>query len=734
MLLFIPTTALMLAALVLMGYAGWFTNSDNLPDLQEIESQNFELTLATVAYTADGEELGRYGRQNRTWVSYDSIPDHVINALVSTEDRRFWRHWGIDAWRTLSAVTQTVLGKIGLPFEQQGGSTITQQLARNLYNSQIGFRVSVVRKLKEMAAAVQLERRYSKEEVIEMYLNTVPFRHNAFGIEGAARTYFGKPTAKLDTLEAAALVGMLKASTTYDPVRNPENSRNRRNTVLRQMISQGFLEREFYDENKEKLTPARLRTANVTDSFAPYAAEYVRKWVQDWGNSAGFDVYADGLVVYTTIDSRLQAHAEAAVTTTLNSLQAVADCEWSAQRSKLLDFGEELDKYLGDACHQDPSQRFKYFWQVRRAELETFIKETQRYQRLLSDGRTAAEALANLRANAAFVDSLKTAKTRMESGFVSIDPRTGYVKAWVGGRDLTTEWYDHVNVARRQPGSTFKPLLYASAIQTGWSPQTQYVDSVFSYELVGSEDIWAPQNSGGEVSLERYTLHEALARSLNTISAQLIHELGPEQVVQFAKGMGIQSELEPVLSLALGTSDVSLLELATAYSTLANLGTRLDPVVVTRIEDQHGTPLYEYQSEPKVELIMETAVVIVDMMRDVVNQAYGTGHRIRWQFDQDGYDFAGKTGTTQEGADGWFMLMHPEMVTGSWVGFNDRRVTFRSQFWGQGAHNALFVVGEFLTRMNADPNVALSREVEFPHPLSTGEDGLRQDEAEQFEF
>ncbi len=734
MLLFIPATAVVLAALVLMGYAGWFTNSDNLPDLQEIESQNFELTLATVAYTADGEELGRYGRQNRTWVAYDSIPDHVINALVSTEDRRFWRHWGIDAWRTLSAVTQTVLGKIGLPFEQQGGSTITQQLARNLYNSQIGFRVSVERKLKEMAAAVQLERRYSKEEVIEMYLNTVPFRHNAFGIEGAARTYFGKPTTKLDTLEAAALIGMLKASTSYDPVRNPENSRNRRNTVMRQMISQGFLEREFYDENKEKLTPARLRTANVTDSFAPYAAEHVRKWVQEWGESAGFDVYADGLVVYTTIDSRLQEHAEAAVTTTLNALQAVADCEWSAQRNRFLDFGEELGKYLEDACHQDPSQRFKYFWQARKAELEAFIKESSRYQELLSDGRTVAEALAGLHANEAFLDSLKGAKTRMETGFVSIDPRTGYVKAWVGGRDLSTEWYDHVNVAKRQPGSTFKPLLYASAIQTGWSPQAQYMDSVFSYHVVGSDDIWAPQNSGGELSLERYSLQEALARSLNTISAQLINELGPAQVVQFARGMGIQSELEPVLSLALGTSDVSLLELATAYSTLANLGTRLDPVVVTRIEDQHGTPLYEYQAEPKVELIMETAIVIVDMMRDVINQAYGTGYRIRLQFGLDGYDFAGKTGTTQEGADGWFMLMHPEMVTGSWVGFNDRRVTFRSTFWGQGAHNALLVVGEFLTRINADPDAALSLEAEFPYPLSTGKEKLRQDEDEHYEF
>ncbi len=732
LLLSIPAGAMLLAALVMLGYASWFTTSDNLPELQTIESRNFELTLATIAYTADGMELGRYGRQNRTWVAFDSIPDHVVNALVSTEDRRFWRHWGIDLWRTSSAVTQTLLSKVGLPFEQQGGSTITQQLARNLYNSQIGFEVSVTRKLKEMGAAVQLERRYAKQEIIEMYLNTVPFRHNAFGIAAAAKTYFDKPATRLDTLETAALVGMLKASTSYDPVRNPENSRRRRNTVLRQMVQQGYLDREFYEAHREAITPTRLRTADVTDSFAPYAAEHVRQEVEAWGDSAGYDVYADGLVVHTTIDSRLQVQAEAAITNTLDALQAVADCEWSAQHSKRLDFGEALDQYMADDCHQDPPQRFAYFWQISQDLLDSFVRTTPRYRRLRSSGLSERAALSELRSNAAFMDSLKTAKTRMEAGLVSIDPRSGHVKSWVGGRDLSTEWYDHVNVARRQPGSTFKPLLYATAIQTGWSPEAKYRDSVYSYSVIGPDTVWAPQNSGGEVSNQYYSLQEALARSLNTISAQLINELGPDPVVQFAKGMGITSTLEPVLSLALGTSDVSLLELATAYSTLANLGTKVEPVVITRIEDQHGTPLYEYRPEPVVELNKETAIVIVDMMRDVINQDYGTGYRIRWQYGQDAYDFAGKTGTTQEGADGWFMLMHPEMVTGAWVGFNDRRITFRSTFWGQGAHNALFVVGDYLQRINANPVTALDASATFPFPLSYDKDASRN--TEHYEF
>ena len=717
LLLVIPAAAMMLAALAITGYARWFISSDHLPDLQEIESQNFKLTLATVAYTADGKELGRYGRQNRTWIAYGSIPPHVRHALLCTEDKRFRRHWGIDTWRTASALIQTMLNKVGLPFRQQGGSTISQQLARNLYNNQIGFEVSMQRKLKEMAAAVQLERRYAKEEIIEMYLNTVPFRHNAYGIEAAARTYFGKSTADIDTLEAATLVGMLKATTTFDPVRNPENSRNRRNTVLRNMIRQDSLEQEFYDANYKRMTPTRLHTADVTDSFAPYVAEYVRQRVQYLGDSLGFDVYKDGLVVHTTIDSRWQEHANAAVDSTLEALQAVANCEWSAPRSKRLDFLEELDKYLADQCHQDKHQRFAYFWEKHQGKLDAFLKETHRYRLLRNSGQSASAALAVLRADDALMDSLKDAKSRMETGFVAMDPSSGHVKAWVGGRNLKTERYDHVNVAKRQPGSTFKPLLYATAIQIGWSPQMQFPDSVHSYPVAGSDDVWAPQNSGGKASGKYYTLREALARSLNTISAQLINELGPEQVVQLAREVGIRSELESVLSLALGTSDVSLLELATAYSTLASLGTYHKPVVVTKIEDQRRRVLYELQSESDRVLNPQNAITIVDMLRDVINQGYGTGHRIRWQFGQYGYDFAGKTGTTQEGADGWFMLMHPEMVTGAWVGFNDRRVTFRSTFWGQGAHNALFVVGDFLKRVNADPRVALSKHATFPSPL-----------------
>ena len=682
----------------------------DMPSLEQIENPN--LNLATVAYTADGMELGRYGRQNRSRIPFKAISPYVVDALVATEDHRFYNHWGMDLFRTFSAVGQTVLGKVGIPgFYTQGGSTITQQLARNLYNDQIGFEATITRKLKEMVTAVQLERRYTKQEIIEMYLNTVPFRYNAYGIEAAARTYFRKSAAELDVLESAALVGMLKANTRYDPHRNPERSRQRRNVVMRQMIKQGSLDEAYYTAHKDSLTAINFRSADVTDSFAPYFAEYVRNWLTAWGEKTGHDVYAEGLIVYTTLDSRLQAFAQAAVAEQAGGLQAVVDCEWSARSSPRFKYGENLNAYKEAGC-----DAFAYFWEAKEDLLDRFIQESERYRKLRRQGVAPDSAVAQLRRNEAFTDSLKAEKTRLEVGLVAIDPRTGYVKAWVGGRNLKDDWYDHVAIAKRQPGSTFKPFVYTAAIYNGYSPEYMLRDSFFTYVDPITRKEWRPSNSGAAPTGEMTTLREGLARSLNTITGQLIIEIKPSTVGFFARRMGIESELDLVPSLALGTSDVSLLEMATGYSTLANGGIRNDPIVVTRIEDKNNHVLYEAPSTPKEAIDEETAAIVIDMMRGVVSQPYGTGIRIRNQFGLTGYDFAGKTGTTQEGADGWFMLMHPELVTGAWVGFNDRRVTFRSSFWGQGAHNALFVVGDFIKQANTSADVALSKSKKFPMP------------------
>lgn len=675
----------------------------DLPDTSQIE--NPRLQLATVAYTADGVELQRYARQNRSWVDYQDISPAVIHALVATEDHRFYRHWGIDLFRTMAIPYHVLRG------DPQGGSTITQQLARNLYNEQIGREVSPARKLKEMVTAVQLERRYSKAEILQMYLNTVEFGQNAFGLDAAARTFFAKTPAELDTLEAAVLVGMQQAITRYNPIRNPESSRQRRNVVLSQMVKNGYLTRAYYDSVKAMPIVTDYRSSEITEGIAPHFAEYVRQFIGEWCQSNGCDPYADGLVVYTTLDSRLQAAAVAAAERQAEGLQAVVDYEWS--RSNGYEIGLTTDAYVKQVDYTP----FEYFWDSQQETVDSFIRETERFRLLRKDGVSASDAMAQLKADENFADSLRAEKTRLEVGVVSIDPRNGHVKAWVGGRDLSVDWFDHVALAKRQPGSTFKPFVYTAAIDNGYSPYHTLQDTTFTYvDVAGNE--WSPGNSGDTGSGEMMTLREGLAQSKNTITSRLILQITPTAVARYARLMGIESKLDEVPALALGVSDVSLLELTSAYSTIAFRGLYNEPLVVTRIEDKHGIVIYEAQHQRATEALSErTAVTMIDMLRAVVRE--GTGRRLNAQFGLGEWDLAGKTGTTQNNGDGWFVGMYPELVTGAWVGFNDRRVSFRSDWWGQGAHNALLIVGDYLRTVLNDPETGLTK-VSFPTPTDYG--------------
>ncbi len=678
--------------------------SDDLPSLEQLENPDFQ--LATVAYTADGIELQRYARQNRSWAHYENISPSVVDALVSTEDHRFRNHWGIDIIRTLAIPYHVLRG------DPQGGSTLSQQLARNLYNEEIGREVTVPRKLKEMVTAVQLERRYTKREIIEMYLNTVAFGNNAFGIDAASRTFFGKAPADLDVLEGATLVGMLQAITRYNPVRNPENARRRRNVVLSQMVKRDTITREYYEAHREDSVKTNYQSSEITQGLAPYFAEYVRNWTTDWGRENGFDIYADGLVVYTTLDSRLQELAQKSVARYMQPLQKVVDYEWSRASGYELSTGLEAYESAKDY------KPFEYYWKSNPSTVDSFVRETERYRKLRRNGQERDEAVATLRRNEAFMDSLQLAKTRLETGVVSIEPRTGFVKAWVGGRDLATDWFDHVAIAKRQPGSTFKPFVYTAAIDNGYSPLHELKDTTFTH-VDGLGNVWNPGNSrlDSTGSGQYYTLREGLARSKNTVTGRLVLLVSPREVAFYARRMGIQSRLEEVPSIALGTSDVTLLELTSSYSTLASGGEYHEPTVVTRIEDRYGNVLYEAVPKPQMAISQETAYTVLDMMRDVIR--YGTGVRIRGQFGLGAFDLAGKTGTTQNNADGWFVAMHPELVTGAWVGFNDRRIAFRSDWWGQGAHNALFIVGDFLQNalMGDDPQLSNAR---FPTPADLG--------------
>jgi len=704
-----------LLVLALGGGVYLWTLTDDVPSTQRLENPTVQ--LATIAYTADGQELARYARQNRSWVPYDSISGHAVNALIATEDRRFHQHWGVDLQGIAAALVDISTGDF------RGASTITQQLARNLYNEKVGRAVTIERKLKEMVTAVELERRYTKREIIEMYLNTVSFGSNAFGIDAAARTFYGKPADKLDVLEAATLIGTLKATTYYNPVRNPENARQRRNVVLQQMVKRGDLRPEAYERLSAEPVQASYHSAELHASLAPYFAEYVRNWMADWAERNGRDLYVDGLRVYTTLDSELQRRARAAVEAQMKGLQRAVEYEWSEANNTV--YSTSLDDYLELEPGED-YEPFSYFWQRQPEMLRAFIRSTERYRTLRRRGHAEAEAIAQLQQNETFLDSLKQAKTRLESGLVSIDPRTGYVKAWIGGRNFRQDKYDKVALAERQPGSTFKPFTYTAAIDNGWSPYDRLRDSTFTWRDTGADTTWSPSNFSGSTG-EMMTLSQGLANSKNTITARLALEINPSTVATYARRMGIQTDLVEVPSIALGTSEVTLYDMTTAYSTLASGGLRRPPTVVTRVEDRYGNVIWENTPRAEEALSEQTAYTVVDMMRGTID--YGTGVRIRNEFGLGAYDLAGKTGTTQNAADTWFMLMHPHLVTGSWVGFNDRRLNFRTNWWGQGSHTALRLVGDYYRSLKDAEPPLLSKDATFPLVQSVGPPEAQRDSA-----
>jgi len=606
---------------------------------------------------ADGKQLAEFKHSHRQWVKLADISPHVIDALIATEDHRFYEHHGLDFRRTVAAVFYTFGG------DRQGGSTLTQQLARNLYPEEIGRAPTLTRKLKEAITAFKIEAVHSKDEILETYLNTVPFLYNAFGIEMAARTYFDTSAGNLDVLQGATLVGMLKGNSYYNPVLNPERSLQRRNIVLAQMVKREKLKAAKLESLKK--APLRLDFERQFEKTgpAPHLAQHLRKWLIAWADRNDYNIYSDGLVVRTTLDSRLQALANQAVENRGHQLQNLADAAWS-RRS---------------------------VWTVRNGLVETFVRETAEYRAARDAGLTHEETIKRLTANPTFLPTLRQQKTIIQAGFLAIDPRTGHVKAWVGSRDFEKDAFDHVQQARRQPGSTFKPFVYGEAFRQGISPDATLVDQAVEIPVGGGE-VWRPSD-GKPPSGQEMSLRDGLAHSKNTITAQLMQQVGPAKVARLARAMGIrQSKLEAVPSLALGTSPVSLKEMVAAYGTIANGGTYREPVLVTRIEDRHGHVLEEFApEEPEEALDENVAYALLDALRGVVDR--GTGAAIRSRFGIRA-DVAGKTGTTQDNADGWFILMHPQLVAGAWVGFNDPRVTLRNDYWGQGAHSALPVVGD----------------------------------------
>jgi penicillin-binding protein 1A len=630
--------------------------------------------------SADGKLIATYNRLNREWVGLDSVSPHVARALIATEDHRFYDHHGVDVLRTLAGAARTLVGKT------EGGSTITQQLARNLYPDEIGRKRSITRKIKEIITALKIESAYTKKEILETYLNTVPFLYNAYGIEMAARTYFDKSSSQLTVLESATLIGMLKGNSYYNPVLNPERALERRNVVLSQMVKRNVLSPESFETLKNRRMRLDFERQPEQVGPAPHFAEYVRKWLIDWADRHNYNVYSDGLVVHTTLDSRMQAIANQSVKRQMNALQAVADVEWAKPSDRLISTSAGAYQSMRRGVRP-----FGYFWSSKPALVDAFIRESEAYRRAVDSGIKPEAALAQLRKDANFIAALREEKLRLQAGFVAMDPATGQVKAWVGSRDFETDQYDHVARAQRQPGSTFKPFVYGAALEQGLLPGTRFTDKDIDIAMPDGT-VWSPTDLTGPSGREM-AMREGLIYSKNTITAQVMQQVGPKKTIAFARRMGVdQSKLEPVPALALGTSPVTLLEMVSAYGTFADNGEYRKPAFITHITDRKGKILARYDAEGERVLSAKTNAELVDMLRGVVNQ--GTGRAVKSNFGVRG-DIAGKTGTTQNNTDGWFILMHPRLVAGSWVGFSDARVTMRSSYWGQGGHNALNVVGDF---------------------------------------
>jgi penicillin-binding protein 1A len=626
------------------------------PDVSNI--QQAKTQYPSVLLTADGQELATIRRIYREWVKLADISPAVVDALLSTEDRRFYQHGGLDLKRTAAAALNTLRG------DREGGSTLTQQLVRNLFPKAIGREPTIDRKLREAITALKIEEAYTKDEILETYLNTVPFLYNAYGIEMAARTYFGKSAGQLDVREAATLVGMLKGTRSYNPVLNPERSLQRRNLVLAQMV------------RNQRLDPAQLASLQAQPlgldferqqeelGPAPHLVQHLRRWLIEWADRHGHDLHADGLVVRTTIDSRLQAMATEALARQTDKLQAIASKQWKP------------------AEHQ--------------ALVQAFLRETPQYRAARDRGASDEQALKQLRADAALMQSLWQDKTRLQAGFLALDPGSGRVLAWIGSRDFRQDQFDHVEQARRQPGSTFKPFVYGAAFEQGISPDEPFIDEVLEFQ-VDDRTVWQPTDIG-EPSGQPLSARDGLVFSKNTITAQVMQRVGPARVAQVAQGLGVRhSKLDAVPSLALGTSPVTLKEMVSAYGSIVNDGRYVEPVLVTRIERRDGTVVADFQPGPPEQGLSPKATqILLDVMRGAVDR--GTGAAIRSRYGIRG-DVAGKTGTTQDYTDGWFILMHPQLVGGAWVGFNDNRVTMRNDRWGQGSRNALHIVGDFFQQV-----------------------------------
>ena len=724
-----------------------FEKFGKMPTFEELE--NPENNLASEIYSSDGVLIGNYYYQNRSYINFDDLSPNMVNALIATEDIRFHKHSGIDARGLGRVLFHTILMN---DRRSGGGSTITQQLAKNLFpRDTTSYKTSIKRniylgitKFKEWVTAVKLEKNYTKNEILVMYLNTVAFGGNSYGIKSASKTFFNKTPDSLKVEESALLVGLLKAPTYYSPVRNPERSKLRRNVVLNQMYKYNYINWEELDSLSVMPIKLTYKVQSHNEGLATYFREYLRltlnaskpnpknyysswdykndsvKWFTNplygWCNKnkkpdgSSYNLYRDGLKIYTTINSRMQQYAEEAVVQHLS---------------------QELQNDFNTEQENNPNA--PYYNELSSEELKDIIdlalRRTERYRVLRRAGKDKNSIRASFNTPSEMtvfswdgdidttmtpLDSLLYYKNFLRTGFVSINPHNGHVKAYVGGPNFRHFKYDHVTLAKRQVGSTIKPFLYTLAMQEGYPPCRKVPNIPSTFML--NDTTWTPKNSNpSKMDGQMVTLKWGLANSVNYISAWLIKQFNPVSVINVMRKMGISSKIDAVPSIFLGTSDISLYEMTSAYSTFASKGVHSEPIIVTKIEDKNGNILSSYTSSKNEAISEQTAYLMTNLLRSVVRK--GSGARIRWRYEMYN-EIGGKTGTTQNHSDGWFMGVTPNLVSGVWVGGEDRSIHFKGIGQGGGHNMALPIFGLYMQKVYADSTLTVTTDDKFEEPLN----------------
>lgn len=664
--------------------------------------------IASVIYSSEGVVLGRYYRENRIPITYEEIPKSLVDALISTEDERFYEHFGIDVHGIFAAVKDMVAHG-----EARGASTITQQLVKNMFKTRTEYSTGLtgyipgvkmlVMKTKEWITAVKLEMFFSKQEILTMYLNTVDFGSNSYGIRTASQTYFGTVPSKLTVEQGAVLVGMLKATTTYHPYLNPENSLRRRNTVINNLYTHGKISKQERDSLFEMPLELKYKVPKTYDGEALYFREALADSLGKWCEENDYDLYGGGLKIYTTLDSRMQRYAEEAVKKQMEQVQRNFKADWGgmapwrdANHQEIPNFIENLAKktphysVLLKRFPNDPDSITHYLNIPHPVKVFDYEEGTK--EMMLST-----------------MDSIRYMVKFMHCAFLAIEPQTGNIKAWVGDIDFNHWKYDKVT-AHRQPGSTFKLFVYTAAMENGLSPCDERVDQWKQYDAFDSNNQpikWSPRNSDGTFSGYPVTLRYAFARSLNSIAVSVADEVGMDKVIDVAHKIGVYSPLKNTPSLALGSSDVTLYEMVNSYSTIINDGKYNHPSFITRIEDKYGNVIYEHKPENKQVINYESAFLMQQMLLAGMQERGGTSMAL-WGYDLHRYDtnFGGKTGTTSQNSDGWYMGVTKNLVGGCWVGGEYRSVHFRTTRNGQGSHTALPVYAYFMEKVLKDPELS----------------------------